>query len=63
MPPESGMEEPMPGMPGEEGPEMDMGGEDEFATADAATSREMRESMIRESIYRGDRLMKILGTR
>jgi hypothetical protein len=59
MPPESGMEEPMPGMPGEE----DMGGEDEFASADAATSREMRESMIRESIYRGDRLMKILGSR
>ena len=59
MPPESGMEEPMPGMPGEE----DMGGEDEFASADAATSREMRESVIRESIYRGDRLMKILGSR
>ena len=61
MPPESG-EEPMPGMPGEE-PEMDMGGEDEFASSDAATSREMRESFVRESIYRGDRLMKILGTK
>jgi hypothetical protein len=61
MPPETG-EEPMPGMPGEE-PEMDMGGEDEFASSDAATSREMRETFVRESIYRGDRLMKILGTK
>jgi len=63
MPPETGdmgmdtgMEEPGMEEPG-------MGGEDEFASADAATSREMRESVIRESIQRGDRLMKILGTR
>jgi len=62
MPPESGMEEPMPGMPGEEGPEFD-GGEEGPDLGVDASSREMRESMIRESIYRGDRLMKILGTK
>lgn len=49
--------------------DMDMGGGDEFAAADAAaggpetTGRPTRESFVRESIARGDRLMKILGSR
>jgi hypothetical protein len=56
MPPETDMQEPgmeEPDMGGEEGPDLGVD----------ASSREMRESMIRESIYRGDRLMKILGTK
>jgi hypothetical protein len=50
------------------GGEEEMGG-DEFGAADAAaggpetSGRAMRESMIREGIARGDRLMKILGGR
>jgi hypothetical protein len=49
--------------------DMDMGGGDEFAAADAAaggpelSGRATRESYVRESIQRGDRLMKILGSR
>ena len=56
MPPETDMQEPgmeEPDMGSEEGPDLGVD----------ASSREMRESMIRESIYRGDRLMKILGTK
>ena len=49
--------------------DMDMSGGDEFAAADAAaggpelSGRATRESYVRESIQRGDRLMKILGSR
>jgi hypothetical protein len=63
---DSGMEVP-PG--GEEEPmDMEAGG-DEFAAADAAaggpelTGRAQRESYVRESISRGNRLMAILGSR
>jgi len=63
-----GMEPDME-VPGADDTEMDMGGGDEFAAADAAaggpetTGRPTRESYVRESIARGDRLMKILGSR
>ena len=70
-----GMEPDME-VPGAGDTEMDFGDEtggdlggDEFAAADAAaggpelSGRPTRESYVRESIARGDRLMKILGGR
>jgi len=62
-----GMEPDME-VPGSGDTDMDMGG-DEFGAADAAaggpetTGRQTRESYVRESIQRGNRLMAILGSR
>ena len=63
---EPSMDTDIGGDPGAElagaGDELDMGGEDEFAAADAAAGGpETTGRMKRESIERGNRLMKILG--